>query len=409
MSLEKRLSAVAPARVRRSLASFVLVLLGIEFLDEVVYGVREAAWPLVRDELRLSYVQVGLILSLPNIFGNLVEPAYGILADVWRRRVLILAGGIGFTAATLLTGLSFSFAALLAATLLFNPAAGLFVNLSQASLMDAEPERREQNMARWALAGSLGNCVGPIVVAGAVAFALSWRWLFVGLTVLAAAMLVAAWRFPFPAPAREEEEETARPARPTAMAFVEGAREALRALRRREVLRWLVLLQVGDFTADTLRGFLALYFVDVMGTDEAGAALAIAIWTWAGLPSDFLMLSLLERVRGISYLRVSTTFVLILFPAFLLAETYATKVLLLGLLGVANAGWYAILKARLYAEMPGRSGTALTLSNLFGFVGDFVPLALGAFAQMYGLGTMMWLLALGPAVLLAGLLTAPRR
>ena len=46
----------------------------------------------------------------------------------------------------------------------------------------------------------------------------------------------------------------------------------------------------------------------------------------------------------------------------------------------------------------------MTLGNVFGLAGSFVPLALGAFAERYGLGAMMWLLAAGPAALLAGLL-----
>ncbi|HEX7955577.1 MAG TPA: MFS transporter, partial [Pyrinomonadaceae bacterium] len=122
---------------RRSLHLFVLTLLAVEFLDELVFGVREAAWPLIRDDLRLSYTQVGLVLSVPPIFGNLVEPAFGILGDVWHRRALVLAGGVVFGAGTLLVGLSPSFSLLLAASVISNPAAGAFVGLSQATLMDA--------------------------------------------------------------------------------------------------------------------------------------------------------------------------------------------------------------------------------------------------------------------------------
>src|SRR3546814_5793437 len=40
---------------------------------------------------------------------------------------------------------------------------------------------------------------------------------------------------------------------------------ALRALRRGDVLRWLTLLQFSDLMLDILLGFLALYFVDVVG------------------------------------------------------------------------------------------------------------------------------------------------
>lgn len=396
-----RNSARAPREAAsRNLRLFILTLLAVEFLDELAFGVRETAWPLIRDDLRLTYTQVGVVLSAPAVFGNLVEPALGILADVWRRRVLVLAGGVVYAAATVLVGLSPNFAALLFAAALSNPAAGAFVGLSQATLMDAAPARREQNMARWTLAGSLGNSAGPAAVGLCVWAGLSWRWNFVavGALMLAAVALVRRHRF-------ENGAAGATGGTTTRAAFAEGVREALRALRRREVLRWLLLLKLGDFTYDVLRGFLALYFVDVVGAGEARAALAVAVWTWVGLVGDFLLLPLLERVRGLSYLRVSTAAVSVLFPSMLLAEGFAAKLVLLGMLGFANAGWYAILKARLYEEMPGRSGTTMTLSNVFGLFGGLVPLALGAFAEVYGLGAMMWLLAAGPLTLVLGLLT----
>jgi FSR family fosmidomycin resistance protein-like MFS transporter len=387
---------------RRGLRLFILTLLAVEFLDELAFGVRETAWPLIRDDLHLTYTQVGIVLSVPVVFGNLVEPAVGILGDVWRRRALVLAGGVVYALATMLVGLSPNFAALLFAACLSNPASGAFVGLSQATLMDSEPARREQNMARWTLAGSLGNSAGPAAVGLCVWAGLSWRWNFVCVGALMLAAVAVVRRQPFESGARSAEG-------PTRAAFVEGVRGALRALRSRAVLRWLPLLKLGDFTYDVLRGFLTLYFVDVVGAGEARAALAVVVWTWVGLAGDFLLLPLLERVRGLSYLRVSTSVVALLFPALLLAEGFATKLLLLGLLGFANAGWYAILKAKLYEELPGKSGTAMTLGNVFGMVSGFVPLALGAFAQRFGLGAMMWLLALGPLALVAGLLTVKER
>jgi MFS transporter, FSR family, fosmidomycin resistance protein len=384
---------------RRSLFFFVFTLLLIEFLDELVFGVREAAWPLIRDDLRLSYTQVGVILSVPGLVGNLIEPSFGILGDVWHRRALILAGGVVFAAAAVLVGASASFAALLLATTLFNPASGAFVGLSQAALMDAAPERREQNMVRWTLFGTLGNVTGPVALGASLGLGRGWRWPFWASGALALALVAAAWRLPFPTPAAGESGRGHS-------RLAEGVREALRTLRRREVLRWLVLLEAGDLLWDVLRGFLALYFVDVVGAGEARAALVVVVWTCASLPGEFLLLLILRRVGGLNYLRVSTSLVLVLFPAFLLAHGFALKAALLCALGLASAGGYAILKARLYAEMPGRSGTALMLGSLFGLVGTLLPLAFGAFAERFGLGAMMWLLVAGPLVVLAGLLTA---
>src|ERR1041385_5899023 len=116
-------------RTRDGLRLFIFTLLAVEFLDELVFGVRETAWPLIRDDLRLTYTQVGVVLSVPVVFGSVVEPAIGILGDVWRRRALVIAGGLAYAAGVLLFGLSTSFALLLAAACLVNPSAGAFVGL----------------------------------------------------------------------------------------------------------------------------------------------------------------------------------------------------------------------------------------------------------------------------------------
>lgn len=132
-------------RSPRSLFIFLL----IEFLDEFVFGAREAAWPLIRADLGLSYAQIGLLLGAPAVFSNLVEPFLAILGDVWRRRVLVLGGGGVFGDSLLLAALSQDVELLLAAFLCLYPASGAFVSLSQATLMDLDPPRREQHMARW--------------------------------------------------------------------------------------------------------------------------------------------------------------------------------------------------------------------------------------------------------------------
>jgi len=184
---------------------------------------------------------------------------------------------------------------------------------------------------------------------------------------------------------------------------VRGIGEALAALRRRDVLRWLALLEFSDLMLDVLLGFLALYFVDVVGVTPATAAGAVAIWSGLGLLGDLLLIPLLERVRGLSYLRVSAWLELILYVAFLLAPGIWLKFVLLGLLGLFNSGWYAILQAGLYSAMPGRSGTAMAVKNLSGLAGGLIPLGLGLAAQHFGLGPTMWLLLLGPMVVLVGL------
>lgn len=393
-------TAAPPTRsAGRALTRLSFTLLAIEFLDELVDGSRQAAWPLIRRDLGLSYTDIGLLLTIPNFVGNVIEPPLALLGDTRHRRTIILTGGVCFALSLLFVAQSSGFASLLAAYVLFYPAGGAFVSLSQAALMDSAPARREQNMARWAFAGSLGIVAGSLALNAAVAAGASWRAWFGVLSVVSALLVLSARRMVFDAPGRAAES-------PERIDIKEGALDALRALRRGEVRRWLVLLELSDLMLDGFHGFLALYFVDVVGAGDGEAGLAIAVWTGIGLGGDLLLIPLLERVRGLSYLRSSALVMLILFPAFLLTTNLYAKLALLGLIGITNAGWYSILKAQLYASMPERSGAALALGNLSGLVGGMIPLALGLVAERFGLASMMWLLLAAP---LAFLVAIPRK
>lgn len=381
--------------------SFILTLLAIEFLDELIFGTREAAWPFIRSDLNLTYLQVGYLLSVPSVVGNLVEAVIGILGDTWRRRILILGGGLVFGLALVLTATSRGFWPLLVSFVLFYPASGAFVSLSQAALMDADPDRHEQNMARWTFAGSVGIVIGPLILVGVSSLGGSWRFLFFGFSGLAFGAVFLA-RKQLSLKRGEYPRRRRSPAGQTSD-FKLGIRNAFHALQRKEVLRWLSLLEAANLTLDVLHGYLALYLVDIAGLGPVQAGLAVAVWTGFGLLGDFLLIPLLEKVSGLFYLRVTAFLVLILFPIFLLIPVPAGKPVLIGLLGFLNAGWYAIPKGQLYTAMPNQSGTVMTVGNVFNLIGGMVPFAIGAAAQIFGLQIAMWLILLGPIALVFGL------
>jgi FSR family fosmidomycin resistance protein-like MFS transporter len=327
-----------------------------------------------------------VLLAAPAYAGALLEIAFGVLADSGRRRALVLAGGVAFGAGLAIAAGAWAFLPLLVAFSLLSPASGAFVSLSQATLMDLDPPARERNMARWTLAGSVGVVAGPLVLAGALVVGAGWREVF---AVLAGAALLLVWlvrRVPFGAAAADG----VRPA----------LRAALRSLRRREVVRWLAVLELTDLMLDVLLAFLALYLVDVVGLTPATAALAVGVWTVSGLAGDALLLPVLVRVDGVRYLRACVPVVAVAYPAFLLAPGLWPKLVLLAVLGVLNSGWYAIPKGRLYAELDARSGAAMALGNVAGLAGGLVPLGVGLLAAAAGLATAMWALLAGPLALL---------
>ncbi|MBI5933589.1 MAG: MFS transporter [Chloroflexi bacterium] len=372
----------------------------IEFLDELVFGVGETAWPLIRDDLHLNYTQIGLLLSVPGIIAAFIEPFIGILGDVWKRRALILAGGVFFTLSLVFTAISHSFLFLLFSFILFFPMSGAFVSLSQASLMDSAPDRHEQNMARWTFAGSLGVLTGPLLLGLFIYLGLGWRGTYALLAALSTLILILAFR-------RVPPDRAPAAAFPSFRAVLEGFRAAFSALKRREIWRWLLLLEFADLMMDVLLSFLALYFVDVALVSESQAGIAVTFWLALGLFTDFAFIPFIDRQpNSIKFLRLTAAAQLIFFPLFLLIPGFLPKLAVIVLVNFCNTGWYPILQGRLYSALPGQSASLMAIGAVTTPLAKALPLLIGFLADQFGLGIAMWILLLGPIALLIGL---PRR
>ena len=152
--------------------SLTVLFLLIEFFDELNYGVEGAALPALRTDLGLSYAQVGLLLGLPGMLNILFEPIIMLLGDTRLRKRLVIGGGLAIAAALLVIAASHSFVLILLALIVAFPASGAFVSLVQATMMDLNPGREAQMMARWTVAGSLGNLLGPLLLAAGFALGL---------------------------------------------------------------------------------------------------------------------------------------------------------------------------------------------------------------------------------------------
>lgn len=374
-----------------------MIYLLIEFLDELVFGVGEIAWPLIRDDLQLTYTEIGLLLSLPGMLGALIEPFIGVLGDVWKRRALIMLGGVFFAASLLITSLSTSFVLLLISFMLFYPASGAYVSLSQASLMDSDPRRHEQNMARWTLAGSVGIVAGPILLGLFVYLGLGWRGTYAFLASISTLSLLAALRY---LPPQKSHPSWI----PSFGVVFDGFRSAFASLKRREVWRWLLLLEFSDLMMDVLLGYLALYYVDVGGATEAQAGIAVTIWLVLGLLTDFAFIRFIDRrPDSVQYLRYTAVLELLAFAAFLIVPGFIPKVIALIFVGLFHTGWYPILQGRLYSNLPGQSGSIMAIGAVTTPIAKIFPLAIGFLADQIGLQAAMWLLILGPVALLVGL------
>ncbi len=393
--------------------------LAVELVDELADGAKSAALPLIREGLGLSYGQIGLLESAPLLLGSIMELPLGVLAGHGRRRRrAVLLGGVAFILTLIGAAAARSFAGLLVAFVLFFPASGAFVSLTQSGLMDADPGRREQHMARWGLAGSAGSMAGPVLVIAVLAAGGGWRSAYLALAACAAAAWAGVARNPAadsppasPAPTTPSRPPATTPPplpAPTRSPLPATTRSIFTAVRRPGVARWLVLLQVSDLLLDVFTGFLALYLVAVAHATPAEAALGVAIRLGAGLAGDALLIRALRHARGLTLLRASAAVTAVVFPAFLLAGGLLPKLVLLGCLSVATAPWYPVLQAGLYGSLPESSGVVVSLSSATGLLGGAVPLALGLLAQRFGLAWALAGLAVAPPLLLAGLRSGGR-
>jgi MFS transporter, FSR family, fosmidomycin resistance protein len=399
----------------------LLAALAVEFADELVDGTKSAAMPLIRHDLSLTYVQVGLLAAVPLLLGSLLELPVGVLSGTGRRRRrVILAGGVVFVAAVLGVALARSFLVLLAALVVFFPASGAFVSLTQSALLDADPPRRPQLMARWTLAGSAGDVAGPILVAAVLAAGGSWRLAFalVGAAGAVSWLAVAAAGRGIVQPRGDDPPRPPEgivqprgddPPNPPERAGESGGgqdswpglRAAVQISLQAGAFRWMTLLEVSDLLLDVFSAFLALYLVAVVHVSPAVAALGVAVRLGAVLVGDALLIGVLERFSALRVLRASVFATGLLFPAFLLVPGLWLKLVALAAVSIATAPWYPVLNAELFASLPGRSGLAVSLGSASGLVGGLGPLTVGLLAQHFGLAWALAALVLVPVVLLA--------
>lgn len=376
----------------------LLAALAVELVDELVDGTKSAAIPLIRHSLGLSYLQVGLLAAMPLVVGSLIELPVGVLSGTGRRRqTVILAGGFVFIGSVLAAGLAGSFTALLVAVTVFFPASGAFVSLTQSALMDYDPGRQAQHMARWTLAGSAGALLGPLLVAAVLAAGGNWRLAF----VVVAAGSGLAWLGVAATRPGIEGGPLADGSGPDEGSGWPGWRAAAKLTRRSGALRWLLLLQASDLLLDVFTAFVALYLVGTGHAAPAVAALGVAIRLGAGLAGDVILVWLLGRLDSHVVLRASVWLSLVLLPGFLLVPDLGLKLVLLAALSLASAPWYPVLNAGLYGSLPGQSGLAVSLSSAAGLAGGLGPVAIGLLAGRFGLGSAMASLCLVPPLLLA--------
>lgn len=265
--------------------------------------------------------------------------------------------------------------------------------------------------------GAVGDLLGPLTLAGALAAGLPWRGVFVfGAAAMALyAAALASQRFPKP--------KSEPPEAPAAAVWS--------VLRDPRVLLLAVVDGLHGLLDEPLLGFLNAYLERSRGWAPAAATALISLMVAAGL-CGYLAVPLVRRrlpdwplprlgtrrrgssPRATEGRRLSDWSLLRLFAAGLAASLAALVLApaawaagLAGLaFGFAGAVFYSVLEATYLSLRPGQAGTTGAVVSAIGMAGIGFPALVGAVSDAYGLAAGLGVYAMVPAIMLILLLFA---
>ncbi len=388
----------------------ILTALGFGFfIDSAEDQALPMLFPAIRDSLGLNYAALSVINSVRIIFQTFSGPIWGVLADRYNRKWILVIGTGLWGLWTVLTGLVTDYYQLLIVRVIACLGLGALYPAAFSMLADVfGPRRRGRAMGAISAIGMFG------IVIGAFAFGellnipdVGWRYSFIGLgiaSILSGVLIAVLIRDPVRGAAEPELEAVITES--AAAQFRFKMADILSVLRSRTV--WVNFIQ-GIFVItpiNALAAFFVTWLVDDRGFPEADAPLifgsiviSLAIGSLVGgLVADWAD----ERSPKYGRIVVSQVSILIALPAMWLLLTRATE--LLPIIGLSSIAGFFLdwtrrgVKQPLVQNVvrPELRATAMALTEFFqGAVASIVIILFGGFADQYGLTQTLLILAVG--------------
>ena len=165
----------APVINRGMITVSIMLATIIQALDGTIANV---ALPHMQGSLSATQDQVTWVLTSFIVAAAIATPLTGWLCDRFGQKNIFLVSIAGFTAASVLCGISGSLAQIVAARLLQGVFGAALVPLSQAVLLDINPrEKHGSAMAVWGMGVMIGPILGP-TLGGWLTDSYNWRWVF---------------------------------------------------------------------------------------------------------------------------------------------------------------------------------------------------------------------------------------
>jgi MFS family permease len=356
------------------------------------YADRQAifsVFPLLRKEMGLSDVQLGIVAGSFMWVYAAFGPIAGFIGDRVRRKTLVLGGLLFWSLITFATALSTDYWHLVLFRALEGLGEAVYFPAAMSIIADYHgPDTRSRAMSLHQSSVYAGSIAGG-TVAGVMGQFYGWRsgfYLFGGLGILLSFVLLALLR---------EPERSREPASADDVIRREGLFRTARDLYGRPMVRILTVVFIGaNFVAmiflTWMPAFLFQKFHMTLAMAGFSATFYLQIASVLGvLSGGYLADRLARRFRGGRMMAQAGGLLLGAPFIFLSGWSLSVPVLILGLVGF---GYFkGIYDANIWASLydvvpPERRASAVGFMNSLGWLGGGVaPVVIGALAGSYGM------------------------
>src|SRR6059036_3325299 len=155
------------------------VIVAAQFMVVLDVAIVNVALPSIKNDLGFSQESLQWVITAYSILFGGVLLLGGRMVDLLGRRRLFIAGLLLFTVSSLLDGLAWSEASLIAFRSLQGLGAALLSPAALSILTTTFREGRERNIALgvWGAASGSGGAAG-VLLGGALTSGLNWSWIF---------------------------------------------------------------------------------------------------------------------------------------------------------------------------------------------------------------------------------------
>jgi MFS transporter, FSR family, fosmidomycin resistance protein len=355
--------------------------------------------PLLYVTFKLDYAAAALIVTLNSITSSIIQPLFGLISDKKSLRILLPLGCIVTSVGMVLVLFMPEYWLVLLVVIISGLGSAAFHPEASRNANYVSGEKKASGLSVFFVGGNLGYAFGPIMAA----LMLGWFGSVGILAMLLPCLIgfILLWRMlPLYARYAAMAGQRQRKAQATAQA---GPKTSI--ARPLSVLISVITLR--SMVQTGLVTFIPLYFDSLPGDNKHYAAFLLGVYLFTGAIGTLVGGRLADRFDRRLIMSGSLALVAPLLLLFLNSSGFVQ------VLAIALAGGTLILSSSLSVViaqelLPNRVGLAsgLTLGLAFG-AGGLGAAALGKYADIFGIGQAMLVIALLPLAVVALSLMLP--